>query len=119
MPCSTSGHNAVTPMRLEPAALRSRVKHSTTEPLRSRVHVTIYRKACNQFGKANHSDTEAPFLDLTNGSFEIYDKRDDFNFEIVMEMFLAPLPMVYTFRNLFVLQEYILMLMISTTETHF
>ena len=27
--------NAVTPVRLEPAALRSRVKHSTTEPLRS------------------------------------------------------------------------------------
>ena len=30
-------HNAVTPVRLEPAALRSRVKHSTTEPLRSKV----------------------------------------------------------------------------------
>ena len=30
-------HNAVTPVRLEPAALRSRVKHSTTEPLRSHV----------------------------------------------------------------------------------
>ena len=28
------GHNAVTPVRLEPAAPRSRVKHSTTEPLR-------------------------------------------------------------------------------------
>ena len=28
-------HNAVTPVRLEPAALRFRVKHSTTEPLRS------------------------------------------------------------------------------------
>ena len=28
-------HNAVTPVRLEPTALRSRVKHSTTEPLRS------------------------------------------------------------------------------------
>ena len=27
-------HNAVTPVRLEPAASRSRVKHSTTEPLR-------------------------------------------------------------------------------------
>ena len=39
--------------------------------------------------KANSSDTEAPFLDLnlsiTNGivSSKIYDKRDDFNFEIV------------------------------------
>ena len=29
------GHNTVTPVRLEPAALRSRVKHSTTESLRS------------------------------------------------------------------------------------
>ena len=28
-------HNAVTPVRLEPAASRSRVKHSTTEPLPS------------------------------------------------------------------------------------
>ena len=28
-------HNAVTPVRLEPAAPRSRVKHSTTEPLRA------------------------------------------------------------------------------------
>ena len=36
-----------------------------------------------------------------------------------MKMFLAPFPMVYTFRNLFVLQEYVLMLMPSTTETHF
>ena len=63
--------------------------------------------------KANSSDTEAPFLDLnlsiTNGivSSKIYDKRDDFNFEIVnfpflMEMFLALLPMVYIFLSLFV-----------------
>ena len=28
-------HNAVTPVRLEPTALRSWVKHHTTEPLRS------------------------------------------------------------------------------------
>ena len=39
--------------------------------------------------KANTSDTEAPFLDLhlsiSNGfvSPKIYDKRDDFNFDIV------------------------------------
>ena len=43
-----------------------------------------------QLYKANSSDTEAPFLDLnlsiTNGivSSKIYDKRDDFNFEIVI-----------------------------------
>ena len=28
-------HNAVTPLRLEPTAPRSRVKHSTTEPMDS------------------------------------------------------------------------------------
>ena len=44
--------------------------------------------------KANSSDTEAPFLDLnlsiTNDidSSKIYDKRDDFNFEIVNFPFL-------------------------------
>ena len=33
--CLAQGHNAVTPVRLEPAVPRSRAKHSTTEPLRS------------------------------------------------------------------------------------
>ena len=33
--CLAQGHNAMTTMRLESAALRSRVKHSTTEPLPS------------------------------------------------------------------------------------
>ena len=78
-----------------------------------------------QFNKANSPDAEAPCLDLnlsiTNGivSSKIYDKRDDFNFEIVkfpflMEMFLAslaPLPLMYIFLSLFVLQECVLMLM--------
>ena len=47
-----------------------------------------------QLNNANSSDTEAPFLDLnlsiTNGivSSKIYDKRDDFNFEIVFFPFL-------------------------------
>ena len=47
-----------------------------------------------QLNKANSSDTEAPFSDLnlsiTNGivSSKIYDKRDDFNFEIVNFPFL-------------------------------
>ena len=42
-----------------------------------------------RLNKANSSDTEAPFLDLdlaiTNGivSTKIYDKRGDFNYEIV------------------------------------
>ena len=33
--CLAQGHNAVTPVRLEPAAPLFRVKHSTTEPLHS------------------------------------------------------------------------------------
>ena len=47
-----------------------------------------------QLNKANFSDAEAPFLDLnllvTNGiiSSKIYDKQDDFNFEIVNFPFL-------------------------------
>ena len=83
-----------------------------------------------QLNKVNSSDTEAPFLDLNLSitdkivSYKIYDKRDDFNFEIVnspflMEVFLALLPMVYIFLNLFVLLECVLMLMTSTTETYF
>ena len=48
-----------------------------------------------QLNKANSSDTEVPFLDLklsiTNDivSSKIYDKRDDFNFEIVTFTFLG------------------------------
>ena len=47
-----------------------------------------------QFNKANSSDTEAPFLDLTLSttkgtvSSKIYYKPDDFNFEIVNFPFL-------------------------------
>ena len=47
-----------------------------------------------QLNKANSSDTEAAFLNLnlsiTNGiaSSKIYDKQDDFNFEIVNFLFL-------------------------------
>ena len=73
-----------------------------------------------QLNKAKSSDTEAPFLDLnlsiTNGivSSKIFDKWDDFNFEIshfLMEIFRVPFPMVYIFLSLclFVLQECVLM----------
>ena len=46
-----------------------------------------------QLNKANSSDTEAPFLDLNLSitgivSSKIYDKWDDFNFEIVNFLFL-------------------------------
>ena len=79
---------------------------------------------------SNSIDNETPFYDLdvslTNGiaSSKTYDKRDDFNFETVnfpflMEMILARLSMVYIFRNLFVLLEYVLMSVTSTTETNF
>ena len=37
------GRNAMTPVRLEAAATRSRVKHSTTEPLRSDDEVLVNR----------------------------------------------------------------------------
>ena len=46
-----------------------------------------------QLNKANTSDTEAPFLDLhlsiSNGfvSSKIYDKRDDFDFDIYIVNF--------------------------------
>ena len=45
--CLAQGHNAATPVRLEPAAPRSRVKHSTTEPLR---YLSIM---CIKYSKSN------------------------------------------------------------------
>ena len=41
------GHNVVTLVRHEPAALRSPVKHSTTEPLRSLTRYGKCSKICN------------------------------------------------------------------------
>ena len=82
-----------------------------------------------QLNKANSADREAQILDamsIINGivSSKIYDKRDDFNFEILNFPFLdgdipRPLLMVYILSNLFVLRECVLMLMTSTTETYF
>ena len=59
-----------------------------------------------QLNKTNSSNTEAPFFDLNlsifNGalSIKIYDKRDDFDFDIVncpfLEMVMSPgVPRVY------------------------
>ena len=68
------------------------------------------------------------FLDLTttNGivSTNLYDKWDDFNFEIVNIPFLngdVPSSSAYgvCISHFFVLQEYVLMLMTSTKETFF
>ena len=78
-----------------------------------------------QLNKGNTSDTEAAFLDLhlsiSNDivSTKIYDKRDDFDFEIVNFPFLdgdVPLlhPMESISLNSFVLLEHLAMLLTST-----
>ena len=77
-----------------------------------------------QLNKANTSDTDAPFLDLhlsiSNGfvSSKIYDKRDDFDFDIVIFHFwlvtFSVLPLTgFTFLNLFGLLECLVILLIS------
>ena len=72
-----------------------------------------------QLNKANPSDTKAHFLDLDLSTIKFMINGTTLIFNFLMEMFLAPLPMVYTFRNLFVLQEYVLILMTSTIQTNF
>ena len=80
-----------------------------------------------QLNKANNTDTEAPFLDLhlsiADGlvSSKIYDKRDNFDFDIVnfpflMVTFLAVLLMAYTFRSLLGLLESAIMFRTSMHE---
>ena len=44
--CLAQGHNTVTPVRLEPTALRFRIKYLTTEPLCS-----LFLLRVNQLGK--------------------------------------------------------------------
>ena len=63
-------------------------------------------------------------MSIANGIVSSNHKQDDLNFEIVNFLFLdedvpRSLPMVYIFLSLFVLQECVLMLMTSTTETYF
>ena len=78
-----------------------------------------------QLNKANTSDTEAAFLNLRLSisndivSTKIYDKRDDFDFEIVNFPFLdgdflALHPMEFISLNSFVLLENPAMLLTST-----
>ena len=71
-----------------------------------------------QLNKGNASDTEAPFLDLhlsiSNGfvSSKIYDKRNDFNLDIVNFPLLDgddPSLTVFTFLNLFNFLECLVM----------
>ena len=79
-----------------------------------------------KLNRANSSDTEAPFLDLnlciSNGtvSTKIYDKRDDFDFDIVISFFwMAMSPgvphMGYTYLNLLDSPELLQILMTLTT----
>ena len=82
-----------------------------------------------QLNKANTSATEAAFLDLNLSihndivSTKIYDKRDEFNFDIVnfhslMAMSLnAPL-MAYIYLNFFALPEHLPMLLTSIIVTN-
>ena len=82
-----------------------------------------------QLNKSNSTDTEAPFLDLnlsiTNGivSSKINVKRDDFNVGIVNFQFLngevsRSLSYGVYISQLFDLQECVLMLITSKTETY-
>ena len=71
-----------------------------------------------QLNKANASDTEAAFLDLhlsiSNDivSTKVYDKRDDFDFEIVNFPFLdGDVPRSTSYVNSFVLLEHLAMLL--------
>ena len=74
----------------------------------------------NTVKQLHASDTEAAFLDLhlsiTNGivSTKIYDKRDDFDFEIVNFPFLDGDVPRSTSLNSFVLLEHLAMLLTST-----
>ena len=84
-----------------------------------------------QLNKANTSDTEAAFLDLhlpfSNDivSTKIYDKCDDFDFEIVnfpfflMVMFLTLHPMESISLSSFILLEHLAMLLTSTLAINY
>ena len=77
-----------------------------------------------QLNKTNTSDTEAPFLDLhlsiSNGfvASKIYDKRDDFDFDIVnFPFWMVTFPFLsftgFTLLNLFGVLECLVMWLIS------
>ena len=53
--CPAQGHNAVTLVRLEPAAPLSHFKHSTTEPLRSPDSLELSLVAFTKYGYREHS----------------------------------------------------------------
>ena len=95
------------------------------------VGILIFISRINDWlNKANASDTEAAFLDLNLSihndivSTKIYDKRDDFNFDIVNFPFLdgnvpqRPSYGVYIYLNLFGLPEHLRMLLTSIIVTN-
>ena len=70
----------MTPVRLEPAALRSRVKHSTTEPLRSHMLFLLLKNAkdsslaessCLTLALATHTKKIKSFDGKRGGSHEM------------------------------------------------
>ena len=63
-----AGHNAVATVRLKPAALRSRVKHSTNEPLPSQKYIEHIKNTKTQ----NVSNREN-ILELGNRGFYMSD----------------------------------------------
>ena len=72
-----------------------------------------------QLNKANTSDTEAAFLSISNdtASTKIYDKGDDFDFEIANFPYLDDVPCSTSYGsinlNSFVLLEHLAMLLTS------
>ena len=54
--CLAQGPQAVTPVRLVSAALRSRVKHSTTEPLRSQLLLELMNQVLQNFIVSNWAE---------------------------------------------------------------
>ena len=76
-------HNTVTPMRLEPAAPRSRVKHSSTEPLRSnfllhnsqRIVSFVVFQSKNKFSVALQSKNKV--------SFVVFQSKNKFSFVVI------------------------------------
>ena len=61
--CLAQVHNVVMPVRLEPTALRSRFKHSTTEPEPLCYCNLFCFQDCNQAGTIGRS----PFIMLCSG----------------------------------------------------
>ena len=55
--CLAQRHNAVTPVRLEPPAPQSLVKHSTTEPLLSQIKIEVELNVSTTFAQSSQKGT--------------------------------------------------------------